>query len=205
MLRISERLKDPNDLLRQAIEGYICDIHCSIPAVVSDYNITEGTVSVQPMIRQKVKLNGNLTWKEYPLCINCPVVSLKAGGFAITFPIQPGDEGWLFFADNQIDHFWETGKLSNQSDIRFHDLSDGFFLPSTISQPKKLSNMSGSTLQIRNDAGTTFLEITNTGNVNITATGSVTIQGKNFINHTHTSGSLTNSAGPVTGSTGGVI
>jgi len=41
-----------------------------------------------------------------------------------------------------------------------HDLSDGFALPGPRSLPRVIAGISSTDLQIRNDAGTTFLSIT---------------------------------------------
>ena len=51
-----------------------------------------------------------------------------------------------------------------------HDLSDGFAILAPTSQPKKLTNVSTTNVQLRDETGSTFLEVTPGGKIKLTAT-----------------------------------
>ena len=119
----------------------------------------------------------------------------------MTLPLKAGDEVLIIFAARCIDSWWQSGGASNApAENRICDLSDGFAVLAPTSQPKKLSNVSESNVQLRNTAGDVFIEIDPAGkvqvkanefvanitgnatwnvggNFNVTAGGSVSVQG----------------------------
>jgi phage baseplate assembly protein gpV len=57
-----------------------------------------------------------------------------------------------------------------------HDLSDGFAVLAPTSQPKKLSNVSSSNVQLRDEAGTTYVEIAPGGKIKLTGATSIDLE-----------------------------
>ena len=116
----------------------------------------------------------------------------------------------MCFGDACIDAWWQNGGVQNQIDIRRHDLSDAFAIPGPWSQPRRVSNYSTNSCQLRNEAGTAYVELSGStinivgSAVNISASsvtigGSTTIDGRSFMGHGH-SGVQTGG-----GTTGGVV
>jgi phage baseplate assembly protein gpV len=67
------------------------------------------------------------------------------------------------------------GGVQVQAEMRMHDLSDGFLIPGPKSQPKVISGISSTNLQIRTNVGANYIELTPTGQVNIV--GNLHVQG----------------------------
>lgn len=161
------------EILRQALT----DLRVAIPAVVTDFDATKQVVGVEVAIREIVRTpSGPVNTAIAPI-YNVPVIYPSAGGFSLTLPIQPGDEGFLIFCDMCIDLWWTRGGIQNQFERRRHDLSDCGFLPGGKNQQKVISGYSTSTAQLRSNDGSTYVEIAQGQIVNIVAPGGVNITG----------------------------
>ena len=141
------------------LDDFAADMRVMIPGIVKSFDVAKQTATVQISIRERVNLNGVLSWETLPLLVDVNVGMFRAGGYVITFPVNEGDEGLVFFADACIDAWWQSGGIQNQMDKRRHDLSDGFFIPLTWSQPRAISGYSNDSVQIRNEAGSAYVEI----------------------------------------------
>lgn len=203
MQTIPEQLKNPTELFQRMMNASNVNLRVAMPGIIESFDAALQTATVQVAIRERVLLAGNETWTEVPLLVDVPVLFPRAGGYAITFPVKRGDECLVIFADCCYDAFWQSGGVQNQVDRRRHDLSDGMAIVSGISQPKRLSGVSGAGLQIRNDAGDAVIEVSgnsiniNAGRVNLGP--NTTIDGRSFLNHTH------GGVEPGGGNTGGVV
>jgi hypothetical protein len=143
-----------------------------------------------------------------------PIYMPRAGGFSLTMPVKAGDECLLIFADACIDAWWQSGGTQNQIELRRHDLSDAFAILGPWNQQRVLPNYSTTAAQLRSDDGNTVIEVGSgevtikAATVNVQATGTATvsgqqvnvtgsqkvtisgnsqttIDGKNFLTHTH--------------------
>ena len=208
---IDLNLRTPNeerqgelDARAAAIKMRVC-----VPGIIQSFDAAAQTVTVQPALREKMLADGDESWVDIPLLVDVPIVVPRAGGYALTLPIQQGDECLVVFGDMCMDGWWQSGGVQNQVECRRHDLSDGFALIGVWSQPKVIDNYSTGTAQLRNEAGSAYVELAgdvinivgssvniDAGSVNIKA--DTTIDGKKFLPHTH-SGVKTGD-----GNTGGV-
>lgn len=102
----------------------------------------EQTVRVQPAIREVVT-GSDYTPVSIPLpeLLDVPIVLPRAGDYVITLPVRAGDECLVIFADQCIDAWWQNGGVQNQMERRRHDLSDGFAILGTWSQPEDWSSI----------------------------------------------------------------
>jgi hypothetical protein len=199
MLTIAQRLENEDEMQRLAIEDYLKNLRVACPGIIQSYNESAQTVTVLPAIKEKIKINGNVSDEALPLLVDVPVYFPSGGGYSLTFPIVAGDECLVVFADSCIDAWWQSGGVQSQLDKRRHDLSDAFAFVGFKSKPNAVPAGAGTTLQggsgsINFNGGT--ITITN-ANVNINSSN-VTIAGKDFLSHTH-SGVQTGG-----GTTGGV-
>lgn len=163
-----ERLNDPEEASRAALDGRQARIRTAIPGVVVSFDPAKSTVTVQPAIRGSIEgPDGDTTSTNLPVLPDVPVCWPRGGGFALTFPIKPGDECQVIFNDRCIDAWWQSGGIGEPLEPRMHDLSDGMahFAPSSV--PKALANISMTGMQMRNEAGTAYIEITDAGVINI--------------------------------------
>ena len=196
-----ERLDDPEESLRMALESYASQLWTALPASVVSANLTAQTVSVQPTIQGSVAdPSGNVRLVNLPVLVDVPLVWPKAGGFALTFPVAAGDEVLVVFSCRCIDSWWQSGGIGAPAESRMHDLSDGFAILAPTSQPKKLSNVSSANVQLRNYAGDTLVEITPDGKANITGASEINLTAP-VINLTGTmnlNGQMTQTGGSMT-------
>ncbi len=159
MITISERVREQEELFRKMLDNWAFKMRNAAPGIVQSFNSAKQTATVQIAIRERINLNGVITWETLPLLVDVPVAMFRAGGYCITFPVNAGDEGLVIFADACIDAWYQSGGVQNQMDKRRHDLSDGFFLPLTWSQPRVISGYSTDSVQVRNENGNAYVEI----------------------------------------------
>lgn len=165
-----ERINEPEEAQRAALDGRQARIRTAMPGLVTAVDLAKQTLSVQPAIQgQQDFPDGTTEAVNLPLLVDVPIVWPRAGGFALTFPIKVGDEVLVVFGDRCIDSWWQSGGVGAPLEPRMHDLSDAFAILAPASQPKaqELTNVSGTSVQLRNLAGTAYLEITEDGDINL--------------------------------------
>lgn len=206
-------LNDPEASMRIALEGKQAQIWTALPCIVDSVNWTQMTIECQSAIQgTNEDGDGNVTFVNLPKLVDVPICFPSAGGFTLTLPLKQNDEVLVVIASRCIDAWWQSGGVQKPAEIRFHDLSDGFCIPGPKSLPNVISNISTTTAQLRNNAGSAYIEIDASGNINIkgnlmvtgsiTATEEVTGNGVALSTHEHLAGTLEAPNGPVTGETG---
>ena len=176
MITIRERIGGLDELLRTQEDKTKNVLRVAIPGIVQAFNSIEQTVTVQPALREKLRDNdGNISWVNLPLLLDVPLCFPRAGGMVLTMPVQAGDECLVIFADMCIDAWWSNGGVQNQIETRRHDLSDGFAIIGTWSQPRVISSYSTDSAQLRTEDGNTYINV-KPGEINLVAT-SVKING----------------------------
>jgi hypothetical protein len=161
------------EILRQAL----ADLRVAAPAIVQSFDATTQTVAVQIATRELVRTPDGPEWTTPTPIYKVPVAFPRAGGFALTMPLNAGDEGFLVFCDACIDLWWARGGVQNQFERRRHYICDCIFHPGPWSQPRLLANYSSTSAQLRNDAGSAYIEIAAGGIINIKAPGGLNIIG----------------------------
>jgi hypothetical protein len=82
------------------------------------------------------------------------------GNFTLTFPLIANDEGLLVFSARCIDSWWQSGGIQTQAELRMHDLSDGFFIPTGgMSQPNIPGNINATATELRTKDGNNFVHL----------------------------------------------
>lgn len=169
---------DPEEGFRTAFDGRQVDLWTAMPCIVQSIDFDDMTLSAQPTIQATIEdEKGFLTSVNLPMLIKVPIVYPSAGGFTITFPIAAGDEVLVIFASRCIDSWWQSGAIGVPMEARMHDLSDGFAIPGPKSQPKVISNISSTAVQIRNDAGSSYVEISSDGKIKLVSSSEIDITG----------------------------
>lgn len=223
-ITLPQRLRLNSEQWRARMWQTLCDLRVAIPAVVQSFDSVKQTVTVLPAIMENLNVQGVPTPTQLPLLTDIPILIPRAGNFALTMPVQAGDECLVIFADMCFDAWWANGAAQGpqvQAEKRRHDLSDGIAILGCWSQPNVLSNYSTTAAQLRSEDGTVVVEVT--GNavdvtaptvnvngsqqvnvqsstlVNINGSGHTTIEGKDFLAHKHSG------IQPGSGQTGGVV
>lgn len=173
-ISLNERAPDMLLIIKDAIRGELAHLWTSLPCIVESYDPEAVTVSVVSTIKIPIRDGvGVIKTVELPPLEDVPVMFPCAGGFTITHPINKGDECFVSFASRNIDIWWQSGGIQNPFDTRKHDLSDGFAFFRPQSQATKISDISTTDLEIRNDANTCKIQITPAGEIHFIGTKSV--------------------------------
>ena len=167
-----ERYVDEEEALTALVEGMLSGLWVGGPGIIQSFDPVKLTSVVQPAIQgRRMDQTGKIIFANMPLCLDVPTYFFSGGGFTITAPIKKGDECFIAFADRCIDSWWQQGGIQPPLEYRIHDLSDGFAFVGFRSLPRGLSNVSTTSLQVRSDDGTTYLEIAPSGVINLKAPG----------------------------------
>ncbi|WP_210459596.1 Gp138 family membrane-puncturing spike protein [Pantoea ananatis] len=162
-------------------------LRVSLPGVVQSFDPETCTCTIQPAIAgQGVDEKGQIQSAPLPLLTDVPVIFPRGGGCTITFPVKAGDECLVVFSDRCIDFWWQNGGVQEPVDPRQHDLSDAFAFVGPQSQAQKISGISTTSVHVRTDDGSSFIELMQGGNVNIT-TPLLTVNGNVQVNGSVTS------------------
>lgn len=167
MISNDERVGRPEAPFLLLKENIMSGLFVGLPCIVQSFNPDAVTVEAQPAIKWTVTENGEQKTVPLPLLVDVPVIFPRGGGATLTFPVKPGDECFVVFADRCIDYWWQSGGVQEAVDPRKHNLSDGFAWVGPMSQAAKISNISTSAVQLRSDDGSTHISI-DTGSKNVT-------------------------------------
>lgn len=171
-----ERLNDPEEALRAALDGWQVGVWTAFPGIIDEVNLQNMTVSVTPAIKEyDTDEDGNTKQVTITQLVNVPITYQSAGGYSMTFPIAKGDECLVIIANRCIDGWWQSGGIQGQIEFRMHDLSDGFAIVGPRSQARLIPNISTTDVQLRNDAGTTFIGINPAGDIRMKSPTQITL------------------------------
>ena len=191
-------------------------LNTSIPAIVDSFDTNTQRVSAIPAIKAKYMTPDNeVQYIEYPKITNIPLAVQKTSGLSITVPVKQGDLCTLIFSQRSIDNLLLDstepvepfeGPDPRTSALRCMDMTDAMCFPGIITNDRAIGSYNNSAIEIRNDAGTVKVSVSESalnlvqdgasielsgGNVTITAT-KITLNGKDWATHKHsgvTSGS----------------
>ena len=168
----AQRLADDNLTFRAIAKAVESGLRVAMPGIIGSFDSDKQTVTVDIAVYDRI-LTGLPSIPNYnpatgdikiPTLLDVPIVIPRAGGAALTFPVQAGDECLVIFTDFCINTWYNSGGINNaQERLRRHDLSDGFAILGPWSQPRVLSDYSTTQAQLRTDDGTVFVGIDTTG------------------------------------------
>jgi hypothetical protein len=125
-------------LLKQAIDHRLMDVHTALIAKVESYDADNQLVDVSPVLKRQVQtLDGEWTSEQLPMLCDVPVLFPRAGGYFISFPIQPGDFVQLIFNDVDIEEWLEGTEPTTARNQRF-TLQGAVAIPGIYPQAKAL-------------------------------------------------------------------
>lgn len=182
---IQERWEDPYAVMQAALSRVQSRMWTSLPCEVVSVDADRQTVTVRPTVMGAKKLQdpNTGTWSWVPEQLpDLPMVPIKypsGGGWTLTFPIAPGDEGTVVFSSRCIDNWWQQGGVqpilasNGAGSLRMHDLSDGFFELGGRSQPNYLNpTPSATSVELRSDTGDSVVSFDSQNGFQITLNGS---------------------------------
>lgn len=113
--------------LRFIFKKFLQDVDDMLPCVViSADRGPPARVQVQPQI-MVLGTNGERVSRAQIASV--PVLELGAGGFIMSFPLRPGDRGWIKANDRDISLYLQNQVETRPNTFRMHNFSDGLFIP----------------------------------------------------------------------------
>jgi hypothetical protein len=112
-----------------AVDKIIQGLDGRLPASVVSYNRMTNLAQIQILVPY-VTTGGDVVPRAQVAA--APVQMDGGGGIFISFPLQPGDLGWIEACDRDISLFLQTYKTTKPNTFRKWSFSDGKFTPSVM-------------------------------------------------------------------------
>lgn len=198
------------DAISAHIDSALKDLHTATIGRIVSFDEAKQTATVQPVI-QRIWVNAGV--QNLPLLVDCPVEFPAGGGFVLTFPLKPGDEGIVTFTERCLDNWHVNGQLAPPAEYRMHDLSDGVIRVGLRNQTRTIQNFNTEAVELRNDDGSVVISLGTDGSITqttgaastvLTSDGRYTVNapGGIFMNGPQINSGTLDAAGAITG--GGV-
>lgn len=100
-----------------------------LPAIVIAYDRASNRATVKPIV-QMVDTNGNSIGRAGVASV--PVYQFGAGGFMMSFPVKPGDLGWIKANDRDISLCMQSYSETKPNTQRLHSFQDSMFFPDVL-------------------------------------------------------------------------
>lgn len=155
------------------LRKFLLDVDDMLPARIVSYDRQANRAQIE--ILYKVTMtDGSLNPLMAPAEV--PALTIGGGGMCLTFPIKPGDLGWIKASDRDMSLFLQSYEAEPGNTARLHCFEDGVFIPDVmkdfvVSDPAAatLQTMDGTTSvavkpgSIVLTAGSTIVSITESG------------------------------------------
>jgi len=173
------------------------DVKATLNAVsigyIQNFDSSNQTATIQLAFKRIVgeAPDGTKTYKEHPLLIQCPVMTLFGGDAFLSMPIQSGDSCIVLFSDRELDEWLYSAGVNAPQTLRMHDISDAIAIvgirsfqnsiAAYLANGIRLSFASNSKIDLTEDAIQATCDLfTHTGDVQIN--GSLSINGNMYGN-----------------------
>lgn len=153
------------EVVSLAMDHRLLDVHKAQPARVESYDANANTVTVTPMLyRQLPTDDGDYVAEALPQIPDVKVQFPRAGGFAITFPIQKGDFVLLVFCDTPLAAWRQNAQPGDPGDPERHGLSGAVAIPGVFPDQQNIAAPSTTNMVMgKIDTPAAQVEITPTG------------------------------------------
>jgi len=177
-MSIKDRTPTLSEIIFEAIEKKLLDIHTILPGRVEKY-YGDQSADIKPLITKKMRLSNNLQEVSLPIITKASVVgrSVNNGNTYVHLPLKVGDLGILLICERSLDNYLASTPDINDkinpsfhNNARHHDLSDAWFIPGGLPFSKALQDVSEDDIVIKN----------NDIKINIKPDGKITINNESY-------------------------
>lgn len=138
-------------------------LHTAILAKILTYDPVLMQADLQPLIRDPEF--------EYAPIVRASVSCLRAGGFVIRPPYQPGDIVVAVVIERGIDGVFATGEKADRVGARRHSLTDAVVVGGFTPRPRPLPEQHGEKLYIGTEDGVNWFTMDTEGNMTVSIKG----------------------------------
>jgi hypothetical protein len=118
------------DVFQKFFDSRMAEVHTMLPGKIVSYDEGTKRAVVQPLIKLKKAVNGEILNLEIPPINNVPVMFWATQGFLLKFPIKKDDGCAIFFAESGIGNFLNgRGDIVNPDDLSRFSLTDAVCVP----------------------------------------------------------------------------
>ena len=150
------------ETLRRVIEARVTEIQVGIPAKVVSYDPVTQTCQAQPLVRRAVTDIDGRKDEDLPELFEVPVAWPQGGGFALSFPLAAGDLVTLIATTWNAHTAFNTGEISNTSELVTQSISSVIAIPGWRSAAAPLVDPSATVMKIGRDGEDETIEIDDT-------------------------------------------
>lgn len=151
------------DQHRELFDRWMYGVNTCLPGVIQEFYPATQTATVKPAIQmQVVDMDGTTRYEDAPVLLQVPVCFPFAAGFALTMPVQAGDNCVLVFSQRCIDNWHELGGVQPPDDgalNRHHDLSDAFAILGVPDLTQVIPEWLTEGIELRNTARSTRVTV----------------------------------------------
>lgn len=123
------REEDLTGLLENLRDNIFLTLEKKLPAIVESVSDDRTRVKVRPLIAIVAEAGETLQRDSIE---GIPVFQMGAGNLLISFPVEPGDLGWIEANDRDISLFLQSYAQSDPGTFRKHSFSDAVFYPDVM-------------------------------------------------------------------------
>lgn len=118
-------------VFRSVLQKFLQGTDDMLPAIVIAYDRTTNRATVQPQIMMGTTSGEKVARAQIA---SVPVLNIGGGGFVLSFPIKPGDLGWIKASDRDISLYLQQGPGQEEwpNTKRLHSFQDGLFIPDVL-------------------------------------------------------------------------
>ncbi|WP_346477126.1 Gp138 family membrane-puncturing spike protein [Escherichia sp. E1V33] len=123
----SDSLSGSMDLV---LRKFLLDVDDMLPARIVSYNPPPVNRAQIEILYKVTMTDGSLNPLRAPAEV--PVLTIGGGGMCLTFPIKPGDLGWIKASDRDMSLFLQSYEAEPGNTTRLHCFEDGVFIPDVM-------------------------------------------------------------------------
>lgn len=122
-------LGDMAGMARAILRKNNADMQVCMPATVVSYDRQSNRATVKPLM-QMVTTEGESVGRASVASV--PVLQVGGGGFMLSYPIKPGNLGWIIANDRDVSLYMQSYKEDKPNTQRLHSFEDGWFIPDVL-------------------------------------------------------------------------
>lgn len=116
--------------LAEYLRSVLMGVDDMLPAKVVSYDRPINRAVLQPLVMMGATGGGKMSRARQA---NIPVFRFGGGGFFMSYPIKPGDFGWIKACDRDISLIMQSGGQEDWPNTkRIHKFNDAMFFPDTL-------------------------------------------------------------------------
>lgn len=181
---------DMSTLLNRYTRGLQTKLFTGGPGEIVEFFPDTQTAIVQPLTRKYHRYENEdgtvaVVTKDLPIIERVPVQFPQAGDFHMTFPVKPGDECYIAYAQRTFDNWLEQGGIQDPSSRSLlHTINGAVAILGISSDPRKIPNFNPDDAEFRNREGDQVVQLKPNKDINIFTPKNISLDAGENINFT---------------------